>query len=185
MSAEAKLERLEAGLTPVTDGWFVVSVPDAAWITSDALGAACVFEGDERFSELGLTLQVLQPGQANGRYHREDKQEDFLVLAGECLLLIDGETRSLRAWDFVHCPPGTDHIFIGAGDRPCVIFMAGARSAGRSAVVYPRSDLALEHRAGVEVETSSPEDAYAPLPPWRPGPPSDWSGLPWAAPRPG
>ena len=97
---------------------------------------------------------MLQPGQPNGMYHSETEQEDFLVLAGECLLLVEGEERPLRAWDFVHCPPGTEHIFVGAGDRPCVIFMAGARSEGRS-IVYPRNELALRHGAGVETETQS------------------------------
>ena len=126
MIEEARLEQLPAGLTPVTDGWFVVNVPDAAWVTNEALGAACIFEGDDvTFPDLGFTIGVLQPGQAGGRYHREANQEDFLVHAGECLLLIEGEERPLRAWDFVHCPPNTEHAFVGAGDGPCVIFMTG------------------------------------------------------------
>ena len=108
MVDEARLEQQDAGLTPVTDGWFVVGIADAPWVTNEALGAACVFEGDDApFPDVGFTLHVLQPGQANGMYHREANQEDFLVLAGECLLLIEGEERPLRAWDFVHCPADT------------------------------------------------------------------------------
>ncbi len=106
-------------------------------------------------------------------------QEDFLVLAGECLLLIEGEERRLRAWDFVHCPPETEHIFVGAGDGPCVIFMAGGR-AGEKRITYPRSELALRYGAGVGTETSLPREAYAPFPKWQPGPPGSWDGLPWA-----
>jgi len=177
----ARLEQLDAGLTPVTDGWFVVSVRDGAWMTNEAIGAAFVIEGeDASFPDVGFTLAVFQPGQAS-RYHREANQEDFLVLAGECLLLIEEEERPLRAWDFVHCPAGTDHAFVGAGDGPCVIFMTGARRGWpERGIVYPRSELALRHGAGVEKETTSPAEAYAGFPKWRLGPPGDWNGLPWA-----
>ncbi len=171
--------RSEAGLVAVSDGWFVVSVPDAAWVTSEQFGDACIFEGDTApFAQIGYTVAVLAPGQPNGLYHREANQEDFLVLAGECLLLIEGEQRPLRAWDFVHCPPGTEHIFVGAGDGPCVIFMAGARTEPRD-TVYLRSELALRHGAGVQTETGVSADAYAPFLRWRPGPPESWEGLPW------
>jgi uncharacterized cupin superfamily protein len=100
-------------------------------------------------------------------------------LAGECLLLIEGEERLLRAWDFVHCPPETEHIFVGAGDSPCVIFMAGGRT-GEKRITYPRSEVALRYGAGVETETSVPREAYASFPKWQPGPPESWDGLPWA-----
>jgi uncharacterized cupin superfamily protein len=182
MVEEARIEQLKAGLTPVTDGWFVVNVPDAAWVTNETLGTACIFEGDDApFPEVGFTIGVLEPGQSGGRYHREANQEDFLVLAGECLLLIEGEERPLKQWDFVHCPPNTEHSFVGAGDGPCVIFMTGARQGWpEKGIVYPRSELALRHGAGVEQETTSPPEAYAPFPKWQEGPPSDWHGLPWA-----
>lgn len=181
---EARQQQLEAGLTPVTEGWFVVNVRDAAWVTNDVLGAACIFEGDDvSFPQVGFTIAVLQPGQAGGMYHREANQEDFLVLAGECLLLIEGEERRLRAWDFVHCPADTDHGFVGAGEGPSVIFMTGARRGWPDkGIVYPRSEPALRHGVGVETETTSPADAYAPFPKWRPGRPDDGRGLPWDAP---
>jgi uncharacterized cupin superfamily protein len=180
MVEEARLEQLDAGLTPVTEGWFVVNVRDAAWVTSEGFGDACTFEGEGTPPfEIGYTLGVLQPGKPSALYHRESNQEDFLVLAGECLLLIEGEERALKAWDFVHCPPETEHIFVGAGDRPCVIFMSGGRT-GEKRITYPRSELALRHGAGVEQETSVPREAYAPFPKWQPGPPESWDGLPWA-----
>ena len=131
------------------------------------------------FGQLGNALAVLQPGQPNGLYHREANQEDFLVLAGECRLLVEGEERPLRAWDFAHCPPGTEHIFVGAGDGPCVIFMAGARTEPRD-TVYVRSEVALRHGAGVETETRSSSEAYAPFSRWQSGPPASRAGLPWA-----
>jgi uncharacterized cupin superfamily protein len=181
MIEEARLEQSAYGLTPATEGWFVVNVRDAAWMTNEVLGDACVFEGDDvSFPQLGFTIGVLRPGQAGGRYHRETHQEDFLVLAGECLLLIEGEERPLRTWDFVHCPPDTEHAFVGAGDRPCVIFMTGARNGWpATGTVYPRSELALRHGAGVETEATTGADAYAPFPKWQPGPPSSWQGMPW------
>ena len=191
MAAEAQLEQVDSGLAPVTDGWFVVNVRDAAWLTSDSSGARCVFEGDtpvlrtrpdlpvQKFADVGFTLQVVQPGQSSGLYHAESNQEDFIVLAGKCLLLVEDEERPLERWDFVHCPPGTAHVFVGAGEGPCVIFMTGGRTRPRS-IVYPASDLARSHGAGADTETSSPADAYARSPHWLPERPDSWRGLPWA-----
>jgi uncharacterized cupin superfamily protein len=190
MVTEARLEKVDSGLAPVTEGWFVVNVREAAWLTNEAFGARCVFEADgpvlrrrpdldvRRFADLGFTLAVVSPGQPSGMYHAESAQEDFLVLAGECVLLVEGEERLLHAWDFVHCPPGTGHVFVGAEDGPCVIAMTGARTGGKS-IVYPRSSLARRHGAGVESETSSASKAYAPFPHWQPERPGDWTGLPW------
>jgi uncharacterized cupin superfamily protein len=179
MVEEARLEETDGGLAPATEGWFVVNVRDGRWVTNDVLGAAFILESDDvGFPQVGYTIGILQPGQAGGRYHHESDQEDFLVLAGECLLLIEEEERPLKAWDFVHCPPGTDHSFVGAGDGPCVIFMTGARGKNKE-IVYPRSELAISHGAGVEKETSSPSEAYAPFPKWKDGRPKCWDGLPW------
>jgi quercetin dioxygenase-like cupin family protein len=184
MVEEARLEQREEGLTAVTDGWFVVNVREAAWVHNDVLGSACIFEGEEApFPDLGYTIAVLQPGQSGGRYHREANQEDFLVLAGECLLVIEGEERPLKAWDFVHCPPDTEHGFVGAGDGPCVIFMTGARKGWPDkGTVYVRNELAISHGVGVEKETTVSAEAYARFPKWQPGPPDSWAGLPWAEP---
>ena len=191
MVEESRLERVDSGLAPVTEGWFVLNVRDAAWLTNEAFGARCVFEANRRvldgrpeldvqtFPEVGFTLDVIRPGQRSGLYHSETNQENFLVLAGECVLLVEGEERTLRAWDFVHCPPGTEHVFIGAGDGPCVIFMTGRRSKDKG-ITYPRSELALRYRAGVEVETRSPVEAYEPFPDWQHGRPERWGALPWA-----
>jgi uncharacterized cupin superfamily protein len=179
MVEEARLEGTAGGLAPATEGWFVVNVRDGRWVTNDVLGDAFVLEGDNvPFPQIGFTIGVLQPGQAGGRYHHESVQEDFLVLAGECLLLIEEEERPLKAWDFVHCPAGTDHAFVGAGDGPCVIFMTGARSESKE-IVYPRSELAIRRGAGVETETSTPAEAYARFPKWEDGRPQTWDGLPW------
>ena len=175
---EAKLEPSDAGLVAASEGWFVVNLRDAAWVTSPVLGDACIFEGDVPFPELGFTIAVLQPGQSGGRYHWEDAQENFLVLQGECIAVIDGQERRLKEWDFVHCPGGTEHGFVGAGEGPCVIFMSGSRSHPRSGV-YTRNELAIRLGVGVEQETREPREAYAPFPPWQPGQPASFEGLPW------
>jgi uncharacterized cupin superfamily protein len=180
MTEEARLERYDSGLAPATEGWFVVNVRDAAWDDHDVFGASCMFESrDAGFTELGIRLSVLQPGQPNGLYHREETQEDFLVLSGECILLVEGEERLLGAWDFVHCPPNTEHIFVGVGESPCVLLMTGTRRPGRP-IVYPVSELALRHRAGVTVETNKPPEAYAPYGDERIERPQYWDELPWA-----
>jgi uncharacterized cupin superfamily protein len=177
---EARLEQRGSGLAPVSEGWFVLNVGDAAWFTRDGSGSGCVFESrDVPFSELGINIRVLPPGQPNARYHRESAQEDFLVLAGECLLLIEGEERRLEPWDFVHCPQETEHVFVGAGDEPCVVLMVGAR---RDDLVYtyPVSELAKRYGAGVERETTDPAEAYAGKPPFEPRRPEAWPSLPWS-----
>jgi uncharacterized cupin superfamily protein len=180
--AEARIEQTGAGLAPTTEGWFVVNVRDAVWDTHDVFGSNCVFESPEaEFAELGVRVAVLEPGQPNGLYHREATQEDFLVLSGECTLLVEGEERRLRAWDFVHCPPDTEHIFVGAGEGPCVILMTGTRRPGRP-IFYPVSELALRYGAGVETETPSPRDAYASYGDERFERPVSWDVLPWSGP---
>ena len=171
MVEEARLERLDAGLTG--DRRVVRRQRPGGRVGRERRARQRVrVRGDDvSFPQLGFTIGVLQPGQTGGMYHREANQEDFLVLAGECLLLIEGEERNLRAWDFVHCPPNTEHAFVGAGDGPCVIFMAGSRQGWpEKGILYPRSELALRHGAGVEADTTVPAEAYARFPPWQPGP---------------
>lgn len=171
------MERTEYGLTPAGEGWFVVNVSKAAWMTNEYFGEACVFEGDAvEFPHIGYTIHVLRPGQPNGLYHREEDQEDFLVLAGECIAIVEGQERRLEAWDLLHCPPGTEHIFVGAGEGPCVIFMAGGREH-RGSPVYPRSEVALRHGASAESVSVPSDRPYAPFPKWQPGPPASFDGL--------
>jgi uncharacterized cupin superfamily protein len=160
---EAQLKSSDGGQEPAGEGWFVLNARDAKWLDGH-FGAYTRFEGrpQARFGQLGFNIGVLNPGQAACYYHGENEQEDFLVLQGECLLLIEGQERPLKQWDFVHCPPWTEHVFVGAGDGPCTLLAVGTRSDGD--VVYPRSDLAVQHKAGVERETREPDEAYAGIP---------------------
>jgi len=157
---EAKLERVDAGLVPDDKGWFVLNARDATWIRSDERGQDTDFEGRQEWAELGFRIHVLLPGQRNGMYHGERGQEDFLVVSGECVLVVEGEERRLRAWDFVHCPPWTRHVFVGAGDGPCAIVMVGSRTGGFE-VRYSPDEVAARYDASVREETSKPDEAYA------------------------
>jgi uncharacterized cupin superfamily protein len=151
----------EAGLEPEGDGWFVVNAREAVWMHTDELGSACFFEGeDARFQQLGINVNVVRPGQPSSMYHRENRQEDFLVVSGECILVIEGEERPLKAWDFVHCPPEAEHVLIGAGNGPCVFIAVGARGPGGQ-VHYPVSEVARKHGAAAEEATDEPKQAYA------------------------
>jgi uncharacterized cupin superfamily protein len=163
--SEARLLEQDGGQRPEGAGWFILNAKEAWWLDGH-FGAYTRFEGDESFPEIGINIAVLGPGQPACYYHGEDAQEGFLVLSGECLLLIEGEERPLQAWDFVHCPPWTEHVFVGAGSGRCAILAVGRRPD--RGVVYPASDVALRHAAGVEVQTRDPKEAYEGLPPDQP-----------------
>ena len=164
---EAPLEQTEHGLVPGKDGWFVLNARDARWYYGDRAGrpALCIFEDEvgSSFAQLGINLNVLGPGEPMAMYHWEADQEDFLVLAGEALLIVEGEERLLRQWDLVHCPSGTKHVIVGAGDGPSVVLAVGARD--RSTLPdwggYAVDEAAIRHGAGVEEETTDQFVAYA------------------------
>jgi uncharacterized cupin superfamily protein len=184
--SEARLDDSGSGLAPVSDGWFVVNVADATWLTSEngelpPSGAECSFESPTaEFSQYGIRLHVLEPDEPNGCYHSESEEEAFVVLSGECRLLVEGEERILQEWDFFHSPAGTEHIFVGAGDKPCVILMAGARAEPWT-IRYMASELAARYGASVKQETADPQEAYVGVfEPSRRERPSYWDGLPWA-----
>ncbi|TMM10587.1 MAG: cupin domain-containing protein [Actinobacteria bacterium] len=142
--------------------WFVLNAKDAEWLDGD-LGKYTGFESrDDRFPQLGINLNVLQPGEPMAMYHREPGQEDFLVLDGECLLIVEGEERPLKQWDLFHCPPGVAHTIVGAGDRPSLVLAVGSRTQGDE-VLYPADPTARRHGAGVETDTADPKVATAGL----------------------
>jgi quercetin dioxygenase-like cupin family protein len=179
---EAQLQDVGSGLAPATEGWFVVNVRDAEWWFTASRGATCNFESEYgepsiEFPQLGINVTVLEAGQ-RGLYHAESNQEAFLVLAGECTLLVEGEERRLRAWDFFHSPPWTEHALLGEGDGPCVILIAGARSGPE--VRYPASELAARYGASVAEETSDVAKAYETVEWFRRERPPAWDRLPWA-----
>ncbi len=164
MVDEAKHEKTANGLVRQSEGWFVANLDELPWKKSAKFGTWCDPEGSVAFTQVGANVHVLWPGQPNGMYHSEGAQEDFLVLQGECTLLVEEQERKLRAWDWVHCPPGTRHIFVGSGDGPCAILMLGARRA-EPELSYPESELARRHGAGVARATCDPREAYADRPP--------------------
>jgi uncharacterized cupin superfamily protein len=156
--------------------WYVQNVREFPWFVNDAFGARSFLVPFEEGMQFGVRMHVLKPGKPSTLYHRETGQEGFLVVKGECLLIVEGEERSLRQWDYFHSAPNTTHSFVGVGDGPCVMVTLGLRSGS---IVYPRDDVALSHGAGVEEETVTPSVAYEPFPEWEDGRPASWDELPW------
>ncbi len=176
MVPEARLEQTEAGLVPAGPGWFVMNARDARWFHRPGRGdslpltGADEFEAETYFPMLGMSIQVFSPGEPNAMYHWETEQEDFLVLAGEALLIVEGQERTLRQWDFVHCPPETRHVFVGAGDGPCVILAAGSRQFQATGPwgMYTVDEAARRHGACPDEEAQDSGVAYARFAPSRP-----------------
>jgi uncharacterized cupin superfamily protein len=161
---EAPLRSTRFGLVPNGEGWFVLNAAETRWRDYGPLGVACDFEGKRPFKQVGININVLNPGEPLSMYHRENHQEGFLVLAGECLLIVEGQERALTAWDFFHCPGGTTHAIVGAGDGPAVVLAVGARG-GRKGIIYLAEPVALTRGAGVNEQTTESTEAYAPFPP--------------------
>jgi uncharacterized cupin superfamily protein len=166
MVPEARLQRTENGLAPAGEGWFVINAREGCWRHAEGRGAVLPFDGEPEFPQVGINLFVLAPDEPMAMYHWEADQEDFLMLFGKALLIVEGEERPLRQWDFVHCPPGTNHIIVGAGEVPCAVLAIGAREhqAGAEWGGYPVDEAALRHGAGVERETTEPDEAYSRVP---------------------
>ncbi|MFZ1879774.1 MAG: cupin domain-containing protein [Gaiellaceae bacterium] len=158
---EAPMRSTKNGLVVDGEGWFVVNARASRWRDEGPLGSYCTFEGKRRFPNFGLNISVFEPGERMGMYHRENAQEAFLVLDGECTLIVEGKERPLKAWDFFHCAPGTEHIIVATGDQAAIVLAVGAR--GRSVgggIVYKVSEKAARHGASVVRETSNPAEAY-------------------------
>jgi uncharacterized cupin superfamily protein len=171
---EARSEETPYGRYVTSDGWFVLNLAEALAVRNDEKGGAVYpLEAREaRFRDFGVNVRVFAPGQPNCYYHAETGQEGFLILSGECTLVVEGEERTLRQWDYFHCPSETRHVMVGGGE-PCVALMIGARPEVET-LRYPVSELAARYGASVAKETNDPDEAY-----------SDWPGdyepvrLPW------
>ena len=162
---EAEIKETESGRVPADDGWWIMNLAEMAWETVEGGGTWSSFEAPSaRSKALGIGVHILWPGDTPGFYHRESDQEGFLVLSGECIAVIEGQERRMGPWDYFHCPAGTAHITIGAGDGPCALVMVGARSADHT-TRYLAEPAAAKYGAAVERETDSPKEAYADRPP--------------------
>lgn len=150
------------GLVVDREGWFVVNARESRWKDEGPLGAYCTFEGKRRFPHFGINVTVLEPGERFGMYHRENAQEAFLVLSGECTLIVEGKERQLAEWDFFYCAPGTEHIIVTSGKQSAVVLAVGARGRGvGGGIRYKVSKLAARFGASVPKETADPSVAYA------------------------
>jgi uncharacterized cupin superfamily protein len=175
VTAEARLTETDTGLVPEGTGWFVLNAREASWQHIPRMGTWLAYEAEGVQQPIGIGIHVLMPGESPGRYHAESDQEGFLVLAGECLLIVEGEERPMRQWDYFHCPPGTAHIIVGAGDGPCPIVMMGGRTPDGTTDYIP-DPVAARHGVAVSERTPSSREAYADMdrtvtrvrPPWPP-----------------
>jgi uncharacterized cupin superfamily protein len=171
---EASSTETPYGRYITSEGWFVLNVGDALAVRNEQKGGATYpLEAREHpFDDVGVHVRVLWPGDPNALYHAEGAQEGFLVLSGECTLVVEEEERRLRQWDYFHCPAATRHVLVGAGDGPCAILMLGGRPD--EPFSYPVSSVAAKYGASVVEETGEPDKAY-----------TDWPGayepvrLPW------
>src|SRR4051794_32197505 len=165
MTDQARIEDTEAGRVPADDGWFILNLGEIGWETLEGGGIWCSFESPAARSPLlGIGVHILNPGEAPGFYHEESNQEGFLVLSGECVAVVEGQERRMGPWDYLHCPPGTRHITVGAGDAPCAILMVGTRSPDRT-ILYAADPVAARYGKSVERDATSPKEVYAGRPP--------------------
>jgi quercetin dioxygenase-like cupin family protein len=167
MTHEARIEDTDTGKQPADDGWFILNAAEIGWATVEGGGTWCSFESPEHRNRLlGIGIHYLPPGETPGFYHEEDDQEGFLVLTGECLLIVEGEERRMGPWDYFHCPPGTNHITIGAGENGCAILMVGTRLGEHTH--YSADPTAARHGAAVATPTNEAREAYRGRPPIEP-----------------
>jgi uncharacterized cupin superfamily protein len=156
----------------MAEGWFVRNVRDMQWYERGQRGKVAVLVEDES-AQIGINLFVLGAGESMAMYHWEADQEDFLVIFGEALLIVDGAERLFKQWDFFHCPPRTvAHTILGAGSGPAAILAIGAREhqVDDNWGGYPLDDAAARHDAASPVETNDPKVAYARFPAREPSP---------------
>jgi mannose-6-phosphate isomerase-like protein (cupin superfamily) len=174
---EAQLKQTDAGLVPDSTGWFVMNARDARWFRRGEgeafnlpLTGVDEYEAETFFAMLGMAIRVLQPGVPSAVYHWETDQEGFLVLQGEATLIVEGLQRPLKQWDFVHCPPGTRHAFVGAGEGPCVLLCASSRQFQKDGPwgAYCADETAARYGASAPEDTPDGGIAYANFPPSEP-----------------
>jgi uncharacterized cupin superfamily protein len=184
MTERARLERAGTGLAPADGGWYILNLARMRWRGFPGGGAYTTFEsGPEPSDRLGIGVHILWPGDRPGYYHAEEDLEGFLVLSGECVAVVEGEEQWMGPWDYLHSPPGTAHITVGAGSGPCAILMYGTRTPGGGIRYLPEA-AAARHGAAVERESDSPREVYADRPPIEDLPPC-WPPAPaWPAPEP-
>jgi uncharacterized cupin superfamily protein len=173
MVPEAELRDDGAGLVPASSGWFVLNAREARWFHNPGQGDSLPltghdeYEAETYFPMLGMAIRVVNPGEPSTVYHWETEQENFLVLSGEALLIVEGEERPVKQWDFVHCPPETRHAFVGTGSGPCVILCASSRQFQKDGPwgYYTTDQASRRHGAAAPEETQDGDIADSRFPP--------------------
>jgi uncharacterized cupin superfamily protein len=127
--------------------WSVKSVREMRWV-ENGMGAYCDLADGAELPQFAVNLNVLPPGSPMAIYHREPHQEGFLVLRGECVLVVEGEETPLRQWDYFNCPPDVAHVVVGAGDEPALVLAVGHRGPGGA--TYPPEPRAAAYGASTD-----------------------------------
>jgi uncharacterized cupin superfamily protein len=170
MSRDGRKRTLADSIARVSERWYVRNLREAEWRHATGRGAVCValddFEGLKKDVQYGVNVFVLEPGEPMSMYHWEADQEAFIILSGEAVLVVEGEERPVRQWDFVHSPPQTKHVLVGAGSGPCVVFAVGSRDhdGEPDSLGFPADAVAARHGASVEADTMDGGEAYARVP---------------------
>lgn len=142
--------------------WFVVNLSELQALRNEDFGSGLELEPEHgSWDQLGINVCWLEPGEPASMYHAEAAQEAYLVIHGECELVVEDSQRRLRTWDFVHLPPWTPHALVGAGEGPSAAVLVGARFGGPPDVRFPVSEIAARYGASVAEETADREIAYA------------------------
>ena len=164
MVPEAELQETEQGRVATGDGWYVVNARDTRWYYVQGRGAFCDLEGDQDFTQLGINVMTLGPGEAMAMYHWEADQEDFLVVSGEALLDRRGRGAPAACLGLRALPAEDEAHDRRRGSR----VRRRRRRRARSTPSTTRTGAATRStrsrcgtRPGVEQETTVPDEAYA------------------------
>ena len=157
---EARIVETEAGKVVEGEGWFVLNAREVTYEAMPGRGAWSLFESGGSFEHYGFGIHVLMPGETPGYYHAESAQEDFLVLSGECIAVVEGEERRLRPWD-LPALPARDQPHHDRRGRWAVRDPHGRRALSGRRVHYPVDEVAARHGASVAEPADESRDAYA------------------------
>jgi hypothetical protein len=162
MVPESQLEKTEHGLVSKGEGWFVLNKRDAVWRHVDGRGASAslapISKASGNSSSSASIRSCSGSGRTDGHVPLEGRSGGLPRGVGEAVLIIEGEERQLRAWDFVHCPPNTKRVIGGAGSGPCFVIAVGARehdSLCVTGVVYVIKSIRIRARGGISAGAAS------------------------------
>jgi mannose-6-phosphate isomerase-like protein (cupin superfamily) len=100
--------------------WFIRNIAEVPWRQfpdhfGGALSKPLVMPETAGARHIDYRISMYQP-MAHVKLHQHKVQEQvYHVLQGEGLMEIDGESRVVRAQDYIFLPPGVDHSIANTG----------------------------------------------------------------------